>query len=135
MVFFYGSHYSRYLPVLTHSFPTRRSSDLGLSTFSTTNEMDYLLAASGVSFVLFDGGIVKRDFGATLAALEPQIHRVAPGQLQSFRFPFLRHMCSLPAGAQDIHDVSNNAAGHESWRDSPAHGRRVSGREYVSEDV
>src|SRR3546814_6808554 len=56
---------------------------VGLSHFSTTNEMDYLLAASGVSFVLFDGRILKRDFGAMLAELEPQIHRVAPGQLQS----------------------------------------------------
>src|SRR3546814_16292531 len=56
---------------------------VGLSTFSTTNEMDYLLAASGVSFVLFDGRILKRDFGAMLAELEPQIHRVAPGDRKS----------------------------------------------------
>src|SRR3546814_17854230 len=68
---------------------------VGLSTFSTTNEMDYLLTASGVSFVLFDGRILKRDFGAMLAELEPQIHRVAPGQLPSSRFPFLRHLVRL----------------------------------------
>src|SRR3546814_9281515 len=60
-----------------------------------------------------------------LAELEPQIHRVAPGQLQSSRFPFLRHLVRLPAVAEDSSDDPTNAAGLESWNDFLARGRGV----------
>src|SRR3546814_9950509 len=60
-----------------------------------------------------------------LAEREPQIHRVAPGQLQSSRFPFLRHLVRLPAVAEDSSDDPTNAAGLESWNDFLARGRGV----------
>src|SRR3546814_18909963 len=43
---------------------------VGLSTFSTTNEMDYLLAASGGAFVLFDRSNERRVGKACVPPVE-----------------------------------------------------------------
>lgn len=74
---------------------------VGLSTFSTPMELEQLLAMSDVSVLLFDGQVLKKDFGAMLVELEPRIGNAAPGQLQSLKFPFLRHLVRLPAVAGD----------------------------------
>src|SRR5262245_29602091 len=42
-----------------------------LSTFSTPAELEHLLQASGVSILLFEGRLLKKDFAAILAELEP----------------------------------------------------------------
>ena len=70
---------------------------VALSTFSTAAELEQLLGVSGCSMLLFDGRVLKKDFGAVLADLEPQIRSAAPGQLQSAKFPYLRHLVRLDA--------------------------------------
>ena len=73
-----------------------------LSTFSTPAELDYLLKASQVSVLLFESRVLKKDFGAMLAELEPAIGSAAPGALNSADFPYLQRLVTLdgtPGGA------------------------------------
>src|SRR5262245_37299644 len=69
-----------------------------LNTFSTPAELEHLLSASGVSIVLFERTVAKRDFAALLCDLEPAIASAAPGRLLSTRFPFLRGLAMLDDG-------------------------------------
>jgi fatty-acyl-CoA synthase len=91
-----------------------------LSTFSTAPELEQLLTASGVSFLLFERSVLKKDFAAILCELEPQIRTAAPGRLASVRFPFLRRL----AVVEDAPGTAGagGAGAIESWSDFLAHG-------------
>ncbi|HEY6131766.1 MAG TPA: class I adenylate-forming enzyme family protein [Halioglobus sp.] len=67
------------------------------STFSTPTELEQLLSLSAVSVLLFEASVLKTDFCALLAALEPRIRIAAPGQLGSEKFPYLRQLIYLDA--------------------------------------
>jgi fatty-acyl-CoA synthase len=71
------------------------------STFSTEAELDYLLKASCVSVMLVERRVVKKDFAAMLAALEPAISTAEPSELVSGKYPYLRHLALVgePLGA------------------------------------
>jgi acyl-CoA synthetase (AMP-forming)/AMP-acid ligase II len=96
---------------------------VGLSTFSTPAELEQLLALSGVSVLLFDGRVLKKDFGAMLAELEPAITDTAPGALQSAKFPFLQHLVRLPSVTGD--DSDDLQAPFERYADFLARGRGI----------
>lgn len=66
-----------------------------LNTFSTSSELAQLLEASGVSIILFERYVAKKDFAALLSDLEPAIAAVEPGRLRSSRFPFLRRLAMV----------------------------------------
>jgi fatty-acyl-CoA synthase len=66
-----------------------------LSTFSTPPELQYLLQVSGVSVLLFERSVLKRDFAAVLGELEPQVHTASAGRVASTRFPFLRRLVAV----------------------------------------
>lgn len=66
---------------------------VALSTFSTLPELDYLLKASEVSILLLERQVLKKDFGAMLAELEPAVATAGP--LVSARFPYLREVVRL----------------------------------------
>ena len=80
-----------------------------LSTFSTPAELDYLLGVSGVSVLLFERTVLKKDFAAILAGLEPEIERRRP--LRSARYPFLRHLAMIGEEA-----APGSTPGTPSWR-------------------
>ena len=61
-----------------------------LSTFSTADELDHLLAASACSVLLMERRVLKKDFARILVELEPAIGKATPGRLASLKFPFLR---------------------------------------------
>ena len=82
-----------------------------LSTFSTQPELEYLLQASGVSTLLFERTVLKKDFGAMLHALEPEIGRAEPGLLSSTKFPFLRWLAVIGEGGQR----ERSRHGRSSW--------------------
>jgi acyl-CoA synthetase (AMP-forming)/AMP-acid ligase II len=88
-----------------------------LSTFSTPAELDYLLRASGVSILLFEGEVLKKDFAAMLAELEPGIAETKPGSLLSTKFPFLRRLAVVGSG---------EGGATETWSEFLAHGRAIS---------
>ena len=85
---------------------------VALSTFATESELDYMLKASQVALLIYEGRVLSKDFGAMLAKLEPEIAR-APGELVSARYPFLRRLAVLdgPTGGAVA-----------SWADFLAHG-------------
>ncbi len=62
---------------------------VALSTFSTPQELDHLLAASQIGTLLFERHVAGKDFAAMFAGLEPAITAVP---LISTRYPFLRRL-------------------------------------------
>ena len=73
------------------------------STWSTRQELDFLLADSGVRTLVAVPGLGKEDFCASLAALVPEATR--GGTWQSARFPALRELVMVggpaPTGWRD----------------------------------
>jgi fatty-acyl-CoA synthase len=83
-----------------------------LSTFSTLPELDYLIRTSAVSVLLFERGVLTKDFAAILAELEPATATSRPGALESAKYPFLRRLVL----------VGEPAPGIEAWDGFLAHG-------------
>lgn len=88
---------------------------VSLSTFSTPVELEYLLQAGAVSLLLYDRQVLKKDFGAMLAELEPQVLTAAPGGLCSRKFPFLRRLVALDNVTGP--DTAADAVSVETWAD------------------
>ena len=63
-----------------------------ISTFFTPSELDEVLRLSACSVLLLERQVLKRDFAAVLAELEPQVTRARPGEIASLRYPYLRHV-------------------------------------------
>lgn len=91
---------------------------VALSTFSTTPELEYLLRVSGVSTLLFERRIGKKDFAQILGDIEPQIATSQPGKLASGKLPFLRRAVVL--------DAQPAAGAIENWSAFLKHGDSVS---------
>ncbi len=89
-----------------------------LSTFSTPRELEYLLQISGVTILLFERTVLKKDFAALLGELEPGIQTAPPGRLASAKFPFLRYLAAV--GHAPAAEKGSGAI--ESWSDFLAHG-------------
>jgi len=87
----------------------------GISTFSTPDELDYLLRSSGVSVLLFERTVLKKDFAQMLCTLEPQIAIDAAGAVRSTKYPFLKHLACVGAAHGAIED----------WQTFLARGRDV----------
>ncbi|TAK99845.1 MAG: long-chain fatty acid--CoA ligase, partial [Rhodospirillaceae bacterium] len=85
-----------------------------ISTFSTPPELEYLLQASGISILLFEHTVLKKDFAAVLCELEPEILTAKPGQLGSIQFPFLRRLVAV--------DAASGEGAIETWSEFLAHG-------------
>ena len=76
----------------------------GISTFSTPAELDYLLKSSGVSVLLLERKVLKKDFAQILFELEPLIVSAGPGKIQSTRYPFLKYLACVGDGEGSIED-------------------------------
>ncbi len=74
-----------------------------ISTFFTPTELDEVLKASGVSVLLIERKVLKKDFAALLTELEPQLASAAAGSIVSTRYPYLTHVAMVdqedPIGA------------------------------------
>ncbi len=97
---------------------------VALSTFSTPPELEYLLATSAVSTLLFEDRVLKTDFSAMLATLEPRLAHSAPGALASTRFPFLRR-CVLLDGLTATGNAAAHPGAFEPWETFLRHGDTV----------
>jgi acyl-CoA synthetase (AMP-forming)/AMP-acid ligase II len=69
-----------------------------LSTFSTADELSFLLASSGCSILLLEQSVLKKDFTRMLCEIEPAIATSRPGAPRADRFPFLRHIAAIGDG-------------------------------------
>ncbi|KMS59645.1 AMP-dependent synthetase [Novosphingobium barchaimii LL02] len=66
-----------------------------ISTFFTPSELEVVLKASGVSVLLLERHVLRKDFAEMLAGLEPAVLSSAPGELASLNFPFLRYAAMI----------------------------------------
>lgn len=66
-----------------------------VSTFFTPSELEVVLKASGVSVLLLERRVLKKDFAEMLAELEPEVLTGKPGELASRKFPFLRYAAMI----------------------------------------
>jgi acyl-CoA synthetase (AMP-forming)/AMP-acid ligase II len=98
---------------------------VSLSTFATPAELEYMLQAGAVSILLFDRQVLKKDFGAMLCELEPQIASAAPGALASTKFPYLRRLVALDGVAGPLGEAAPDGAAVETWADFLAGGAAV----------
>ncbi|MDB5725244.1 MAG: AMP-dependent synthetase [Novosphingobium sp.] len=62
-----------------------------ISTFFTPTELDEVLRISGVSVLLMERRLLKKDYAEMLAGLVPAIVGAQPGAFISQQYPFLRH--------------------------------------------
>lgn len=90
-----------------------------LSTFSTPSELDYLLGVSGISILLYEDRVLKKDFTAMIAALEPAILGASPGELVSTKYAYLRRLvCLEGVTAKGGHELDPaTVAAIEPWQD------------------
>jgi len=95
------------------------------STFSTPLELGQLLQLGTVSVLVFEGEVLKKDFGAMLAELEPLINTGAPGRLNSTRFPFLQHLIKLDSLAATAEKQPPRLAGVADWQSFLSQGQRI----------
>ncbi|MET0363143.1 MAG: class I adenylate-forming enzyme family protein [Sphingobium sp.] len=99
---------------------------VSLSTFSTSQELDHLLQAGAISILLFERQVLKKDFGAMLADLEPAIQSASPAALTSSRFPFLKRLVALDTVTVTDAVAVPDAPMVERWAEFLATGRTVS---------
>lgn len=88
-----------------------------ISTFYTAAEMEVVLKASGVSVLLLERRVLKKDFAQMLLDLEPLAQEAMPGALHSTRFPFLRYAAMIDS--QEPHGMI------EGWDAFVARGTQV----------
>lgn len=88
-----------------------------ISSFFTSAEMDEVLKLSGCSVLLMERKVLKKDFADMLIGLEPAIATMAPGELASARYPFLRHLAMI--------DTDEAEGGIEGWSTFLARGHDV----------
>ncbi|MGB8365789.1 MAG: class I adenylate-forming enzyme family protein [Rhizomicrobium sp.] len=88
-----------------------------LSTFSTSDELEHLVAMSACSVLLLERHVLKKNFAQMLCDLDPAIGVAAPGELASLKFPFLRHLAAI--------DSVEPLGAIETWSDFLARGTKV----------
>jgi fatty-acyl-CoA synthase len=86
-----------------------------ISTFSTADELEYLLAASACSVLFIESHILKKDFAAILRDADAAIVDGMAGAIASTKFPFLTHIVAVGEAGGAI----------ESWNDFIARGESV----------
>jgi fatty-acyl-CoA synthase len=95
-----------------------------LSTFSTADELEYLLASSACSILLFERSVLKKDFSRILRDLDGAIGTASADGLASLKFPFLRGLAMLDS---EIPRDSNAREGaFECWDSFLRRGANVS---------
>ncbi|MDE2410695.1 MAG: acyl--CoA ligase [Sphingomonadales bacterium] len=93
---------------------------VALSTFSTPQELAYLLEASQVGTLLLERRVAGKDFAAMLRDLEPGIAKSSmPGAIGTRRYPYLQRVVCLGQEPAD--------EGFEAWEDFLAAAAPVAG--------
>jgi fatty-acyl-CoA synthase len=88
-----------------------------ISTFYTAPEMDEVLKIAGVSALIIERKVLRKDFAELLTGLESQIGTAKPGEVASLKFPFLRHLAMI--------DDDDTVGAIEGWSSFLARGADV----------
>jgi fatty-acyl-CoA synthase len=89
-----------------------------ISTFFTPTELDEVLRISGVSVLLLERRLLKKDYAEMLAELEPQFAERPAGAVASERYPYLAHAAVV--------DLDEGLGAIEGWSAFAARGEGVS---------
>jgi len=89
-----------------------------ISTFYTASEMEEVLNVAGLSVLIIERKVLRKDFAELLIGLEPQIGTAKPGEVASLKFPFLRHLAMI--------DQENDLGAIEGWSAFLARGAGIS---------
>jgi acyl-CoA synthetase (AMP-forming)/AMP-acid ligase II len=100
---------------------------VALSTFSTPSELEYLIGVSGISVLLFEDRVLKKDFSGALAELEPRVLYAETGKLSSLKFPFLQRLVRLESvtGGAEVDAHMREFRAFEGWDAFLARGNEV----------
>ncbi|MCJ1961658.1 class I adenylate-forming enzyme family protein [Novosphingobium mangrovi (ex Hu et al. 2023)] len=90
-----------------------------LNTFSTQAELAHLLKVSGVSVLLMERQVLKKDFAAMLGGIEPAVAEARGAAIHAPGLPFLRHVAAVGAAPQE-------SDGIEDWATFLARGEAIS---------
>lgn len=74
------------------------------STFSTQAELEHLIAASGVSVLLVERKILKKDFAKLISEIDPAIRKCSSGAIASEKFPYLTHFACVGEATGAVED-------------------------------
>lgn len=88
-----------------------------ISTFFTAHELDQVLTMSGCSVLLVERKVLKKDFADMLAELDPAVANSPAGQLESRKYPWLRHIALV--------DSDEGEGAIEGWSAFRARGAEV----------
>jgi fatty-acyl-CoA synthase len=86
-----------------------------ISTFSTKDELEYLLAQSSCQILLMERNVVNKDFALAVAEILPELS-VLSEPLMTSKLPFLRHVITIGAPLP----------GMMAWHDFIDYGKSVS---------
>jgi fatty-acyl-CoA synthase len=95
------------------------------STFSTRPELRQLLKLSDASVLLFEDSVLKTDFSALLATLEPRLLAAERGQIESTEFPFLQRLVRLPSATLTTASIAIDIACYEPWHEFLSQGAAI----------
>ncbi|HEX7821011.1 MAG TPA: class I adenylate-forming enzyme family protein [Sphingobium sp.] len=82
-----------------------------ISTFNTAAELETVLKMAAPTVVLLERAVLKKDFAAMLAEVEPAIASGRPGEIVSLKFPFLRHVATI-----NSEETVGAVEGWSAWR-------------------
>lgn len=85
------------------------------STFSTPAELDYLIQVSGISVLLLETQILKKNYADMLGTLDPQTVAANKGPIASTHYPFLNQVVC----------VGDSHAAFQHWSEFTAKGADV----------
>lgn len=69
-----------------------------LSTFSTPSELEHMLESSGLSVLLLEAQVLKKDFAGIVAGLDPAIGTGQAGAISAARLPYLTTIAAIGGG-------------------------------------
>ena len=95
-----------------------------ISTFFTPSELETVLQMSGVSVLLMEQRVLKKDFAEMLAGIEPLVASSAPGELAAPALPFLRHIALV--------DSDEGLGAIEGWSSFIARGADVADERVIA---
>jgi fatty-acyl-CoA synthase len=99
---------------------------VALSTFSTPQELDYLVSTSEISVLIYEDRVLRKDFRRMLVDLAPDILVAEPSRLANARFPYLTRLVALGGVPGDPNAGPAEPAGAiETWDGFLAHARGI----------
>ncbi len=81
-----------------------------ISTFSTADELDYLIGISACSVLFIESQVLKKDFAQIVRDADPASANGAAGAIASTKYPYLSHVVAVGASGGAIEGYADFVA-------------------------